>query len=106
MPANAPEVIALLDELRERAADVGRLLDEALVCQWQASPAPRPREDTTERSKGGPPSDPTGDVVLDDRRLALRSAVDSAALSLRVAKAGLGGAHRRLEEALRAWEGA
>lgn len=61
--------------IREETDALLALLPDAYARQWEASPVPKPREDTTERSSGGRPADPTADTVLDGRRLALRGAV-------------------------------
>ena len=58
-------------------------LPPALARQWEGSPVPKPREDTAERSSGGRPANPTADVVLDGRRLAVRDAVTNAEGDLR-----------------------
>jgi hypothetical protein len=67
-----------------------RAIDAAEEIQWEASPVPKPREDTTQRASGGH-GDPTGDIVLDPRRLAVREALAEAEsvvrdLSVRVAE--------------------
>jgi len=74
-----------------------RVIDAAEEIQWEASPVPKPREDTTQRASGGH-GDPTGDIVLDPRRLAVREALAEAEavvrdLSVRVAElqANVGG---------------
>src|SRR5690606_20066426 len=64
--------------LREALDDLLASLDAARARQWETSPVPRPRDDTTERSKGEAPSDPTADTVLDARRLAVRKEVQLA----------------------------
>jgi hypothetical protein len=95
----------ILAELAEEAALLSLALDGAVAIQWSASPVPRPREDTTERSKGAPPSDPTGDVALEERRLAVRAAVEDGARSLRVATAMVSAAASRVSREVDAWEG-
>ena len=97
----AADVNALAEEIRALA----RRLDAAVAVQWQAPPVPRPRDDTTERSKGAPPSNPTADTALDDRRLALRSAVRGGQQSIRLATASVPAATSRLDAALVAFEG-
>lgn len=54
----------------------------------------------------GEHSDPTFNTVADERRLALRSAVERAEQSLRVNQASMAAASRSLERALDAWGGA
>lgn len=78
---------------KEIAAMLTASLPPALSRQWEASPVPKPREDTAERSSGGRPPNPTADVVLDGRRLAVRQAVIEAERALqraRSARLGLG----------------
>jgi hypothetical protein len=91
--------------LAEEALSTSAVLREASDIQWQPSPAPRPREDTTERSKGGH-SDPTVNTVTDPRRLQLRAAVLEAEHLLESATRALAASRRRLEAAVDAWNGA
>lgn len=97
-----------LDVLQDTAAAFLRLtqaLGEAEAVQWDpAARRPQARDDTTERSKGGH-GDPTADVALDERRLALRDAVEEARLRLQIAATGVSAADRHLREALDAWAG-
>ncbi|UDL14647.1 hypothetical protein SEA_KEALII_41 [Arthrobacter phage KeAlii] len=81
-----------------------RLLDAAAEIQWEASPVPKPREDTTQRAKGGH-GDPTGDIVLDPRRLAVREAVVTAEGEILAHLETLRAARVRLEAAIEAWNG-
>lgn len=78
---------------------------DAVVRQWEASQAPRPREDTAERSSGGRPADPTGDIVLDGRRLALRDAVRTADEAALRAAASVVAARKHLERAVDRYDG-
>ncbi|UIW13301.1 hypothetical protein SEA_CREWMATE_49 [Arthrobacter phage Crewmate] len=79
-------------------------LDTASEIQWEASPVPKPREDTSQRASGGH-GDPTGDIVLDARRLALRDAVsDAEAVLLRYA-AELMAARVNVDRAVARWNG-
>ncbi|WP_144722265.1 hypothetical protein [Cellulosimicrobium sp. TH-20] len=94
---------AALGDLVLTSTDLAKRLAEADAVQWSASPRPRPREDTTERSKGGPPSDPTADVALDGRRLSLRAAVLTAEHSLGDAVDAVAAANKGLERALDEW---
>lgn len=83
---------------------LGVLLNQSNDAQWEASPRPKPREDTAQRAKGGH-GDPTADIVLDDRRLALREAVKDAEQSLKMHLAALRIAEENLEAALAGWNG-
>ena len=75
--------------------------------QWEKAPMtkPTPRVDTEERSKGGPISDPTADIVGDERRLAVRAEVQRAESLVRRARLGFVTITRGLDRAVRAWEG-
>lgn len=105
MATEQTDLREILADLAERSAGLIASLDQAAALQWSASPVPKPRDDTAERSKGSPPSDPTADVVLDDRRLAVRAAVEDGARSLRVATAMVEASRQRVESAIGGWEG-
>lgn len=79
-------------------------LGRAEEVQWQPSPVPRPREDTTERSRGGH-SDPTATTATDPRRLALRAAVVSAEVALEKALAECEARAADVERALQVYYG-
>lgn len=79
-------------------------LNSADEIQWEASPTPKPREDTTQRASGGH-GDPTGDIVLDPRRSALREAVVAAEQARRDALLALRKAHEDVTRAVEAWNG-
>lgn len=96
--------IAVLRRIAASAADLTRTLVEAEDIQWQPSLTPKPREDTTERSKGGI-SDPTSAIVADDRRLAVRAAVISAEQALGDTERALVIARADLERAIDRWAG-
>lgn len=83
---------------------VSRLLGQAQAVQWSPAPIPRPREDTTERSKGGH-SDPTVATVFDERRLTVRAAVLTAETVLRDARLALDEAEATLARAVDGWSG-
>ena len=96
------------DRVRQVAASALRLaltLREAEEIQWSPSPIPKPREDTTERTKGGAPSNPTLDVVLDERRMEVRAAVEEATRELEALAGALDAARARLERAVDRWNG-
>lgn len=88
--------------------EIGALLDAApaaLERQWDKSPTPRPRDDTTERSKGARPADPTAETALDARRLDLRHTVQQATEALRVAAVTARGARLAMENAVQRFDG-
>lgn len=94
--------------IREFAVEVLALASavaEAERVQWSPSLTPRPREDTTERSKGGH-SDPTSTIVTDERRLALREEVVAAGRRIEAATREITEHRERVERALAAWAGA
>ena len=63
------------DQFRTEVEALLDILPEALSRQWEPSPVPKPREDTSERSSGGSPSRPVEALVFDGRRLAVREAL-------------------------------
>ncbi|AYN59128.1 hypothetical protein HOU52_gp43 [Arthrobacter phage Yang] len=79
-------------------------LNTAAEIQWERSPVPQPREDTTERGSGGH-GDPTGDIVLDARRLALRDAVSDAEAVMARYAAELQAARINVDRAVARWNG-
>ena len=83
---------------------VRSLVDAAETAQWQVPPVVRPRDDTTERSKGVT-SDPTPAAALDGRRLRLRARVVEAEHALALAGRQLSAAERNLADALSSWNG-
>lgn len=91
-------------DLAAAALRVIQLLNEVGEAQWRAGRTPVPREDTTERSKGLT-SDPTPNIVADQRRLALRAAVIETEQSLEAAMKTLTAAERHLTDALTKWQG-
>jgi hypothetical protein len=95
---------AVVRQFAEEALALAALIAEAESVQWAASPVPRPRVDTTERAKGGH-SDPVPAIVSDDRRLAVRDAVEEGLQSLRLGTTMLGHARRDVEKALESWAG-
>lgn len=95
-----------LDRIRADLVELERLLPAAWELQWTPAPhRPAPRYDTEERGAGGPPSDPTADVVLDERRLRVRAAVQFAEALVRRIGAATTSARAGLESAIDAWEG-
>lgn len=106
MPEIDPRRVAELGQItREEAGVILSLYPDATARQWSASPVPRPREDTPQRSSGGRPSDPTADAVLDARRLEVREAVVTAERSLHLAALALRSARRTMERAIARFDG-
>jgi hypothetical protein len=95
---------ALVAMIRAEADLLAERLDDARDLQWLPSVVPRPRDDTSERGKGGH-SDPTPIVALDERRLAIRVQVRRSEALLRGTATNLRGVRRGLEIALDAWAG-
>ena len=91
-------------ETTTEALQIARVLDAASEIQWEAAPIPKPREDTTQRASGGH-GDPTGDIVLDPRRQAVREAVKDAERALAQHLAILRDARHKLTTAVEAWNG-
>lgn len=97
----------LPESIRAFAAEaltVAALLEAATEIQWKPSLTPKPREDTSERARGGH-GDPTLDTVLDSRRLAVRAAVISAETAFDGALDTLREVRPQLERAIDAWNG-
>lgn len=88
-------------EIRLMQDEIG----EAEARQWEASPVPKPREDTTQRSSGGRPSDPTADTALDPRRLAVRETLLAVEPVLRDAAVALRGSRLALSRAVARFDG-
>jgi len=87
---------ALGRAVASEALALALLIGEASEIQWQPANTPRPREDTTERSRGGH-SDPTVNIVADERRLAVRKAVVASDHLLGEALKALVRARKRME---------
>lgn len=101
---DARELIALARAVSEACTDLASVAEEAAEFQWRAAPIPRPRDDTSERAKGGH-SDPTSTIALDDRRLALRAAILGALRDLDKARSRASAAAAHVREALDQWHG-
>lgn len=91
--------------LEEEIAALRAALAEATDRQWTPSAVPKPRVDTTERSKGGGPADPTADTALDGRRLGVREAVLAATPVVREAAIAVMGSRIALERATDRFDG-
>lgn len=74
MPARTLNPI--VRDLAAESLALSAALDGASAIQWASAPIAKPKDDTTERAKGGH-GDPTFDTVADDRRLGVREAVKS-----------------------------
>jgi hypothetical protein len=103
-PTNAAELRALALAVRREVDALVSTLAEAMDVQWMPSPIPRPRDDTTERAKGGH-GDPTPSITLDDRRLDVRAQVRASARRLGEAAEAARVTRAALEAALDAWAG-
>lgn len=88
----------------EEALRLAVALNAAEHIQWERSPVPAPRDDTTQRATGGH-GDPTGDIVLDPRRMALREAVRDAERLLTENARALRRARLNLLDAVDRWNG-
>lgn len=98
------EIDALLAVLGREITILSTVLPEALARQWEASPVPKPREDTTQRASGLRPN-PTADIVFDSRRMAVRETVLGSTAVLREAVVRVRGARRALEIAVERFDG-
>lgn len=88
----------------EEVLYLGRDLAAAEAIQWTAAPVPKPRDDTTQRATGGH-GDPTLDIVLDARRLAVRDAVEQAHAAIAEAQKTAATARQKVNAAIATWEG-
>ena len=94
----------IVREFATSALLLASALGRAEAVQWQPAPTPKPREDTTERSRGIH-SDPTAQTATDPRRLALRAAVVTAELALAATATAAEDARIGVEVALRNYYG-
>ncbi|WNN93693.1 hypothetical protein SEA_CALLINALLBARBZ_43 [Arthrobacter phage CallinAllBarbz] len=94
----------LIRELLAATLAVSRALDAAEAVQWEKSPIPSPREDTSSRSSGGY-SNPTADITLDPRRLAVRESVKLAEEVAATAARELTSRARSVLDAVDRWQG-
>lgn len=100
-----PRLDALVDLIRQETDALLDVLPEATARQWSLSPVPKPREDTPQRASGDRPADPTGDTVLDPRRLAVRETVARSERVLRDAAIALRGTRLAMERAVARFDG-
>ncbi|RDV46665.1 hypothetical protein DOE76_01060 [Leifsonia sp. ku-ls] len=96
---DAPSPLDTLERFGAANLRVRQLLADSREAQWRAGKTPVPKEDTTERSKGLV-SDPTANIVLDTRRVALREAALAAERALADADRAMRFAEARLADAL------
>lgn len=92
----------ITETIMAEAAALGAVLEEANEVRWSLPPRRRPAEDTSERSSG-PHSDPTADIVTDERRLALSTEVDSVLTGCHKAVIALQAMRRSVERRLAEW---
>lgn len=99
----------LAEQSRDEALAILQLLPALFDAQWAKSERPdsdRPEpEDAGIRGKGGPPSDPTGDIATDPHRLRIRSELRVSDRHLLHAFTLLRGSRAALERALCLHEG-
>lgn len=93
-----------LKELLEVIVKLGRALDAAKAVQWDRSPVPTSREEGSSRALGGY-SNPTADITLDPRRLAVREAVEAAELKIQNTAASLREEIAPLLATVERWQG-
>lgn len=96
MTHTAPDILERFGAANLR---VRQLLADSREAQWRAGKSPIPKEDTTERSKGLV-NDPTANIVLDPRRVALRAAAVEAEGALVLADRAMRFAEARLAAVL------
>ncbi|PPF72095.1 hypothetical protein [Rathayibacter sp. AY1E6] len=103
MPAPLP-LPAFLRAFTEEALVLARLLATIEDAQWQPAPALQPRDDSGIRASGGQ-GDPTGEIAVDARRLAVRAAVVDAEVTLRSSLGELRRCVGTLDGAIGRWTG-
>lgn len=80
-------------------------VSEGVTRQWEASPVPKPREDTGRTGSGDRPSDPTADTVADPRRLAVRETIIRSERVLRDAAIAVVATRKALARAVERFDG-
>ena len=99
---NDHEISQVPAHIRDGIAEIGALLGDALVKQWQRQPVHH-----MDKQGGGAPSqvsNPTADTALDTGRLKLRATVLATARELSAIDARLASLRLRLDEALREYD--
>lgn len=99
------ELDALLALLGRETEAMKQALPEALARQWEASPVPKPREDTSQRASGDRPN-PTEAIVLDARRLALRTTIEEVRQAVRHGVVRVRAGRLALDHAVKRYDGA
>lgn len=99
-----PTLPESLRELAEAAVELARVVDAAEAVQWKPAPVAKPRDDTTERASGGH-GDPTFSTAADERRLAVREAVDRSKYALGLNARALRRMTASVEDSLRGYYG-
>ena len=99
------DLAPLAASLAREVALLAAALPAATDAQWVASPIPKPRFDTSQRAQDDRHADPTSDVALDTRRLALRQQIVDSEAMLREALITVVGVRRGIEIRLARWAG-
>lgn len=98
-PPTEPTTEGAFSDLVDIARRLGAILPAALAARYEAPPGGAAHS-------GGLTRNPTLDVVVDPRRWELSLQVSRTNMALRAAYLNLQAAHRDLDRALSAWEGA
>jgi len=100
-PRPLPQIV---EDVTAEALALASALAAAEAIQWSPSQSPKPRDDTSERARGGH-GDPTLATVVDDRRLAVRAAVVSGHVEIEKLLPILRAAREEVQEAVDRWHG-
>lgn len=98
------EIDRLLALLGREIEELSTTIPGALTRQWEASPVPKPRDDTAQRASGKRPN-PTSDIVFDARRLAVRDTVELSRTVLREGIVRVRGVRVALERSIERYDG-
>lgn len=93
-----PSNSELIKTSAESILRLALLVNIAEDVQWEPSPA-------SGHARAKDYADPTAETVADDRRLAVRAAVEEARVAMYQAGRAAEEARRKLEEAIERWEG-
>ena len=91
--------------IEEEAEALLARIPDAMERMWTTSPVPRPRDEEATRSVGSRPSDPTSEVALDPRRMAVRDSVLRSRDALRDAAVALRGVRLAMERNIKWYDG-
>ena len=91
--------------IEEEVQRLKEAMPAAAERQWTTSPVPRARDEETRGAVGDRHSDPTADVAIDPRRLAVRDSVLRSRLALREAAVTLRGVRLAMERSLDWYDG-